>query len=42
MASHMEPLRLTTVVVGDLDAVGADLGRLGLGDPVVLSAESFW
>jgi zinc protease len=41
MAAHLEPSRLTTVVVGDLDAMGADLRRLGLGDPVVLSAESF-
>jgi predicted Zn-dependent peptidase len=41
MAAHLDPSRLTTVVVGDLDALGADLRRLGLGDPLVLSAESF-
>jgi predicted Zn-dependent peptidase len=41
MARHLQPPRLTTVVVGDYDAVGADLGRLGLGDPVILSPETF-
>lgn len=41
MARHLDPDRLATVVVGDLDAVGADLTRLGLGDPVVLSADAF-
>jgi zinc protease len=40
-ARHLHASRLTTVVVGDYDAVGADLGRLGLGEPVVLSAETF-
>lgn len=40
-ARHLHASRLTTVVVGDYDAVGADLGRLGLGDPVVLSPETF-
>ena len=37
MTRHLDPARLTTLVVGDLDAIGADLGRFGLGDPVVLS-----
>jgi hypothetical protein len=41
MARHLHPSQLTTVVVGDYDAVGADLGRLGLGDPVVLSPDTF-
>jgi zinc protease len=41
MARHLDAARLTTVVVGDYDVVGADLGRLGLGDPVVLSPETF-
>jgi len=41
MARHLDAARLTTVVVGDYDAVGADLGRLGLGDPVILSPETF-
>ena len=41
MARHLDPERLTTLVVGDLDVVGRDLPRLGLGEPVVLSAETF-
>jgi len=41
MMRHVDPARLTTVIVGDLDTIGHDLGRLNLGDPVVLSAESF-
>jgi predicted Zn-dependent peptidase len=40
-ARHVDPARLTTLIVGDLEAVGPDLGSLGLGDPVVLSADSF-
>ena len=38
---HLHASRLTTVVVGDYEVVGADLARLGLGDPVVLSADTF-
>jgi zinc protease len=41
MARHVDPARLTTLVVGDLDAVAADLAALGLGDPVVLPADAF-
>ena len=41
MARHLDPARLTTLVVGDVDAIGQELGRLGLGDPVVLSADAF-
>ena len=41
MARHLHASRLVTVVVGDYDAVGADLDRLGLGDPVILSPETF-
>ena len=41
MARHLHASELTTVVVGDLDAIGPDLSRLGLGDPVVLSSEAF-
>jgi len=41
MTRHLDPARLTTLVVGDLEAIGEDLGRLGLGDPLVLSAEEF-
>jgi zinc protease len=40
-AAHLDPGRLVTLVVGDLDAVSGDLGKLGLGDPVVLTAEGF-
>jgi zinc protease len=39
-AEHLHPDRLLALVVGDLDVVGKDLERLGLGQPVVLSAES--
>jgi hypothetical protein len=41
MDRHLDPARLTTLIVGDLDVIGRDLGGLGLGEPVVLSAESF-
>jgi predicted Zn-dependent peptidase len=41
MARHVDPARLTTLVVGDLDAVGSDLAALGLGEPVVLTADGF-
>jgi zinc protease len=41
MALYTDPGRLTTLVVGDLDAIGHDLGRLNLGDAVVLSADTF-
>jgi zinc protease len=41
MARHLDASRLTTVVVGDYDAVAADLDSLGLGDAVVLPAETF-
>ena len=41
MARHLHASRLTTVVVGDYDAVRDGLGRLGLGDAVVLSPDTF-
>jgi zinc protease len=41
MARHVRASELTTVIVGDLDAIGPDLTTLGLGDPVVLSPEAF-
>ena len=41
MTRHLDPARLTTLVVGDLDLVGPELARLGLGEPVVLSPEAF-
>jgi predicted Zn-dependent peptidase len=41
MARHTDPARLTTLVVGDIDAIADDLGLLGLGDPVILPVDSF-
>ena len=40
-ARHLHPDRLITLVVGDLDAIGPDLPRLGMGDPVVMAADGF-
>ena len=40
-ALHLDPTRLMTLVVGDFDAFGSDLPRLGLGAPVVLSPDTF-
>jgi predicted Zn-dependent peptidase len=40
-ARHLHPDRLTTLIVGDLAQVSDHLAGLDLGDPVVLSAESF-
>ena len=40
MARHVDPARLTTLVVGDLDVVGDELASLGLGEPLVLSANT--
>jgi zinc protease len=40
-ARHLDPARLTTLIVGDLDQFAGDLARLGLGSPTVLSAETF-
>ncbi len=34
MARHLDPARMVTLVVGDLDVIGGDLGALGLGEPV--------
>ncbi len=41
MSQHLDPARLVTLAVGDLDMISADLGALGLGDPVVLSPDAF-
>jgi zinc protease len=41
MTKHVDPARLTTLIVGDLDVIGADLEGLGFGEPLVLSAEAF-
>lgn len=40
MAAHVDPSRLLTLVVGDLDVIGQDLPGLGLGDPVILSTDA--
>ncbi|HKB09235.1 MAG TPA: pitrilysin family protein [Vicinamibacterales bacterium] len=40
MTRHLDPARLVTVVVGDLEAVGADLAALADGDPAVLAPDS--
>jgi zinc protease len=40
-ARHLDPARLTTLIVGDFDRFAGDLARLGLGSPIVLSAETF-
>jgi zinc protease len=41
MARHLDPARLTALVVGDVEAIGADLAALNLGEPNILPAESF-
>ena len=38
---HLDPARLVTLAVGDLDAIERDLPSLNLGAPVVLSAATF-
>ena len=40
-ARHLDPARLVTLVVGDLDAIGPDLEQLNLGEPLVLAATTF-
>jgi zinc protease len=40
-ARHLDPARLTTLVVGDVDRIRADLANLGLGEPEVVAPESF-
>ena len=41
MTAHLDPSRLTTLVVGDLDVIQPDLGGLAMGSPSVLAADSF-
>jgi predicted Zn-dependent peptidase len=36
MAKHLDPARLTTLIVGDPDAIAADLPALGLGEPMLV------
>jgi len=40
MTRHLDPSRLVTVVVGDLEAIGADLAALSPAEPAVLAADS--
>jgi zinc protease len=40
-ARHLDPDRLTTLIVGDFDTIAGDLAQLNVGAPVVLSAETF-
>ena len=39
-ARHLDPARLTTLVVGDVSAFGQDLDQLDLGTPAIVSADS--
>jgi predicted Zn-dependent peptidase len=41
MSEHLDPARLTTVIVGDPAVFASDLDRLGLPAPQVLSADAF-
>jgi zinc protease len=41
MTRHLDPAKLTTLIVGDLEVVGPEIARLELGEPVVLSADAF-
>jgi zinc protease len=41
MTRHLDPARLLTLVVGDLDVIGRDLLQLGHGEPLILPADSF-
>jgi predicted Zn-dependent peptidase len=40
-SAHLDPSRLTTLIVGDFDAVSAGLDRLNLGAAAILSADTF-
>jgi zinc protease len=40
MSQHLDPARLLTVVVGDLDVIRQDLAALGHGEPVVLPPDT--
>jgi predicted Zn-dependent peptidase len=41
MARHVDPARLITVIVGDMDVIGDGIARLGLGEPVVVPQGAF-
>jgi len=40
MTQHLDPARLVTVVVGDLEAIGTELGALTDSGPAVLAADA--
>jgi predicted Zn-dependent peptidase len=40
-AEHLDPSRLTTLVVGDYDVIGGSLAHLNLGEAVVLAPDTF-
>jgi predicted Zn-dependent peptidase len=40
-AAHIDPARLTTLIVGDYDAVAESLAQLKLGEPSLLSPDTF-
>jgi len=40
MTRHLDPERLVTVVVGDLEAIGADLGALSHTEPAILAPDA--
>jgi zinc protease len=39
-SAHLDPAALTTLIVGDFEAIRADLSALGMGEPVVLGADT--
>jgi predicted Zn-dependent peptidase len=39
-ARHLDPARLTTLIVGDVDATSQEFGRLNLGAPELVSPDS--
>ena len=39
-ARHLDPSQLTTLIVGDVDATSQEFGRLGLGEPELVSPDS--
>jgi len=41
MSAHLDPDRLLTLVVGDIDVIGQDLARLHLGAATTLAPDSF-
>jgi zinc protease len=38
---YLDPPRMTTLIVGDVDAIGPDLGRLGLGEAAVVPSDPY-